>query len=239
MRDGAPEPLSLAPVPHMPKHTGKISAMTPLTPARTIRSATMEDVPGIARALGHAFGDDPLYRWLFPDVVTRRALSVRFHALFAGFAYVPDGVVDVIEERTEAPRPILRGAAWWDAPGHEAESRPSFLLRSLPHLAGMIGVSRLPEVSRYFRRVGEERPVEPHWYLAAMGADPVAQGTGVGSTLLRTGLARADADGFPTFLETMNHDNVGLYERYGFRITKVMEEAGYPTTYSMLRPTGG
>ena len=59
--------------------------------ARTVRSATMEDVPGIARALGLAFWEDPLYRWLFPDAMTRRARTVRFHALFAGFAYVPDG----------------------------------------------------------------------------------------------------------------------------------------------------
>lgn len=205
--------------------------------APTVRSATMEDVPGVARSLGHAFWDDPLYRWLFPDVMTRRARTTRFHALFAGFAYVPDGTADVVEERVESPpRPVVRGAAWWDAPGHGAEARPSFLLRSLPHLAGMVGFSRLPAVSRYFARVGEARPVEPHWYLAAVGADPVAQGTGVGSALMRAGLERADADGLPVFLETMSPDNLPFYERYGFRVTRVLDETGTPTAYSMLRP---
>lgn len=213
--------------------------MSPAAPTRTVRSATMEDVPGVARALGRAFWDDPLYQWLFPDVITRRARTLRFHAVFAGFAYVPHGVVDVVEDLVEPPpRPVVRGSAWWDAPGHEAESRPSVLLRSLPHLAGMIGVSRLPEVSRYFARVGEARPVEPHWYLAAVGADPVAQGTGAGSALMRTGLERADADGLPVHLETMNADNLDFYERYGFRVTKVMDETGTPTTYSMFRPAG-
>lgn len=205
--------------------------------ARTVRSATTEDVPGIARALGLAFWDDPLYRWLFPDVMTRRARTARFHALFAGFAYLPDGTVDVVEEQVESPpRPVVRGAAWWDAPGRDAQSRPSFLLRSLPHLAGMVGLSRLPAVSRYFARVGEARPTEPHWYLAAMGADPAVRGTGVGSALMRTGLERADADGLPVFLETMSPDNLPFYERHGFRVTKVMDETGTPTAYSMLRP---
>ncbi|GHD18949.1 GNAT family N-acetyltransferase [Nocardiopsis kunsanensis] len=207
--------------------------------APTVRSATAEDVPGIARALGLAFWDDPLYRWLFPDTMTRRARTVRFHALFAGFAYVPDGTVDVVQEQVESPpHPVVRGAAWWDAPGHDAESRPSFLLRSLPHLAGLVGLSRLPAVSRYFARVGEARPNEPHWYLAALGTDPVAQGAGAGSALMRTGLERADADGLPVFLETMNPDNLPFYERHGFRVTKIMDETGTPTAYSMLRPAG-
>ncbi|WP_241846129.1 GNAT family N-acetyltransferase [Streptomyces sp. MJM1172] len=50
-------------------------------------------------------------------------------------------------------------------------------------------------------------PQEPHWYLAVLGADPAAQGRGHGAALLRSGLAKADADGLATYLESSKASN--------------------------------
>ncbi|GHC76850.1 N-acetyltransferase [Nocardiopsis terrae] len=208
--------------------------MAPATTVRSVRTATMDDVPEMARVLGRAFCEDPLFRWLFPDPHLRMARSVRLSALEAGFGYVPHGRADVFEADEEGRR-IVRGAALWTPPGGNAESTAT-VLRSLPHLAALVGPGRLPEVMGYLAELKASAPEEPHWYLATLGTDPVARGAGVGSALLRAGLAQADSDGVAVYLETMNPSNIGYYERYDFRVVRSVNDPSFPSTYCMLRP---
>ncbi|KOX20840.1 N-acetyltransferase [Nocardiopsis sp. NRRL B-16309] len=215
--------------------------MPPTSTAEAVRTATMNDVPGVARVLGRAFANDPLPRWLFPDDDTRMARTVRLSAIVAGFGHVPRAdasVVDAREGTTDASgataAPVIRGAALWNPPEGGSEVT-SFLVRSLPHLAALVGLRRVPEVVRYLGELAHSRPEEPHWYLSMLGTDPVARGTGVGSRLLRAGLARADADGVPVYLETMNSANLGYYEKFDFRVVRVLNDARYPSTYCLMR----
>ncbi|RKS05534.1 acetyltransferase (GNAT) family protein [Nocardiopsis sp. Huas11] len=203
--------------------------MPPTSTAEAVRTATMNDVPGVARVLGRAFANDPLPRWLFPDDDTRMARTVRLSAVVAGFGHIPRADASVVETGG-----VIRGAALWEPPEGGPEDA-SFLLRALPHLVPLIGLSRIPDLVRYFGELAHSRPEEPHWYLALLGTDPVARGTGVGSRLLRAGLARADADGLPVYLETMNSANLGYYERFDFRVVRVLNDARYPSTYCLLR----
>lgn len=198
-----------------------------------VRTATMDDVPGITRVLSRAFHNDPLFRWLFPEEERRLAQVARFSALFAGFDYVPGGHSHVVE--SHEGRRVVRGAALWNPPAGKAEGTAS-LLRSLPHLVSLFGVRRMPEVARYFADLKASAPEEPHWYLAMLGTDPAARGRGVGTGLLQAGLAQADADGVPVFLETMNSANIGYYERYDFRVVRAVNDPNLPSTYCMMRP---
>jgi GNAT superfamily N-acetyltransferase len=63
---------------------------------------------------------------------------------------------------------------------------------------------------------------DPHWYLAAIGVDPAKQGGGLGSKLVRLGIARADRDNVAIYLETETESNLGFHEHLGF---EVLEEA--------------
>lgn len=80
------------------------------------------------------------------------------------------------------------------------------------------------------------RMPEPHWYLLVIGVDPELQGRGVGSALVRDGLAQADRNGHPCYLETSDPRNVAFYERHGF---VVLQEAslgtGGPPAWAMRR----
>jgi ribosomal protein S18 acetylase RimI-like enzyme len=58
----------------------------------------------------------------------------------------------------------------------------------------------------------------PHWYLYYVGVTPSQQGHGIGSALLASLLARADAEALPCYLETGVARNVGFYERHGFQV---------------------
>lgn len=64
----------------------------------------------------------------------------------------------------------------------------------------------------------ERVPDEPLWVLDHIGVSPAHQGRGVGRRPVEHGLALADADGIPAFLETGAARNVGYYERFGFRV---------------------
>nr|QQZ52074.1 GNAT family N-acetyltransferase [Phenylobacterium glaciei] len=48
----------------------------------------------------------------------------------------------------------------------------------------------------------------PHAYLWFLGVRPEAQGLGVGSRMLKAGLAKVDAAGLPAYLESSNEANV-------------------------------
>ncbi|WP_316042335.1 hypothetical protein [Nocardiopsis sp. CNR-923] len=69
-----------------------------------------------------------------------------------------------------------------------------------------------------------------------LGTDPVARGTGVGARLLCEGLARADADAVPVYLETTNPANIGYYEHHDFRVVRAVNQPSAPPAYCMLRP---
>ncbi|MBA3527977.1 MAG: GNAT family N-acetyltransferase [Propionibacteriaceae bacterium] len=58
-----------------------------------------------------------------------------------------------------------------------------------------------------------------------IGVDPTCQGRGLGESLMRPILSRADHDGVACYLETPNRGNVRFYERRGFQ---VMAETDIP-----------
>lgn len=206
------------------------------TLTRTVRTATMDDLPGVARVLGRAFHDDPLFLWLFPDAMRRIAQGTRASALMAGFTYIPLGYSTLVEAWEDADRgPVVRGAALWSPPAG-GDGGPASALRSLPHWLELVGPVRLPRVFRYFAALAAHAPREPHWHLQVLGADPAVGRSGVGSLLLKAGLERADADGAPVYLETMNPANVAYYTRFGFAVVDTLAEPGTPLTHLMLRP---
>ena len=68
---------------------------------------------------------------------------------------------------------------------------------------------------------------------------PEAQGAGLGARLLRQGLARADAEGMPAYLEATNRRIAALYARHGFAVLGVVASPGYPEIIPMWRPARG
>lgn len=79
-------------------------------------------------------------------------------------------------------------------------------------------------------------PDEPHWYLAVIGSDPTARGTGLGQALMRSRLDRCDAEHAPAYLESSNPDNVPYYQRFGFVITgEIQLPDGGPSLIPMWR----
>src|SRR6266540_346463 len=79
------------------------------------------------------------------------------------------------------------------------------------------------------------RRTEPHWYLPLIGVDPVHQGRGLGSALLRHALKNCDRDHLPAYLEATSPSSRRLYERHGFEATGEIQDAESHTMWPMLR----
>ena len=193
-----------------------------------------DEIPSAADVMANAFADAPRFRFLIPSAGRRQA-KLRWYWRATIRACLHSGcVVHVI--RGESGKPAVRAVAIWEPPG-QGEHSPRTLVRS-----GLWAAPIKLGLSAYWRRRALS-PVlsaldspQPCWYLNAIGVDPSEQRTGLGTALLRPMLVRIDEDGLPSFLDTSAPDNLGYYERFGFR---VMAESKLPNgipLWGMTRP---
>jgi GNAT superfamily N-acetyltransferase len=196
---------------------------------RVVRPFVRADLAATVAALARAFDDDPVMTWIFPDdQMRRRRLPSFFSAALRGTSAHPQGAEVAVQGDQ------VLGAAIWLPPG---AWRPP-LWRQLVALPGVVirlG-SRLSVASATYGALLRVHPARPHWYLSGIGIDPPVQGTGVGSQLLHSRLARCDTAGLPAYLESSKERNVPFYERHGFTVVgELTVPDGGPTLWLMWR----
>jgi GNAT superfamily N-acetyltransferase len=191
------------------------------------RLATHDDVTPLARALTRAFDDDPIAIWSCPAARPRPRMLERFYVT---------RVRQLLATGEVWTTPDRAGAALW-APPDRWRTTPredAAIARCMltPRLVG-----RLPLILYGLLAVVERShpPAPPHWYLAILGTDPVAQGRGIGSALLAPVLDRCDADGVGAYLESSKERNVDFYARHGFRVMQELRLPRGPRAWTMWR----
>lgn len=197
--------------------------MTRIIPTRT---AGAQDATAVQSILARAFQDDPAISFLWPDPAERRRRLPAFFALmWAGD--LADGGTCVMTEGGEA-------ATLWLPPKRRKASPWSMLLR-LPMLWRIFG-SAIPRALATGSAMEAHQPRHPHHYLHFAGCAPEHQGKGFGGGAIRAGIARAEADGLPCYLETATPENVPLYRALGFRVTAEWDVKGELHFWGMERP---
>lgn len=184
-----------------------------------IRQATAADTEAICAALARAFHDDPVAAFCLPSERRRPKQLRRFYAGRLR-TLLPDELVVCDDER--------RGAALWAAP-----DRWHVPMREL--LGNPSYNRRTPQALWGFARLDRIHPRRPHFYLSVLGVSPEAQGTGLGSQLLRPMLDRCDREGVGAYLESSKERNVPFYERHGFRVAQEVSFPRGPRMWAMWR----
>ncbi|MEU0540917.1 GNAT family N-acetyltransferase [Nocardia sp. NPDC005978] len=196
----------------------------------TVRPALASDIPTMAKVLGVAFSDDPVFTWLIPDDKTRPRRAAFMFEAFIRYQFFAHGGADVALDDNG----VLVGAAVWAPPG-KWNSGGAATLRVFPALARALRL-RLAQAGRMADAMAAHHPKEPHWYLAFIGTLPSARGRGFGQALLNSRLDRCDAEGAPAYLESSKPDNVPYYERFGFEKTGELDVTdGGPLMWPMWR----
>ena len=196
-----------------------------------VRLATEGDAEAIVRTLVRAFDRDPFVCWLVRDDAARPRRMHRYMDTALRRVTLPHAQVWVSEG--------CDAAALWAPPG-AWEMSLGQQLRLLPAVIEVVGARRLGTVAQGLAEVERRRPPQPWWFLALLGTDPDAQGRGLASRTLAPVLERCDRDGAVALLDTCSPDNLGFYERKGFRVMAEVDlPAGGPRCYTMRRDPHG
>jgi ribosomal protein S18 acetylase RimI-like enzyme len=200
--------------------------MTAATLATEIRTAHRADAGRALALLTRAFESDPLARWAFPDDRSYRTYFPQFARGLGGRAFDVD-TADCAAE--------LSGIALWLPPG--ADSNETLLMGALE---GGAEQGRLPALDSLMSQMAKAHPRERHWYLPLIGVDPVCQGEGIGSALLRHAIDRIDESDCPlAYLEASDPATVGFYRRVGFEPVGEIQAGDSPVMVPMVRGRRG
>ncbi len=172
-----------------------------------------EQISNATAVLARAFHNDPVNCYVFPDEKDRK---VRNPSVFTAFIRYVLRVGEVWT--TEAQ---LKGVSLWFSPGSD-ENNPEYLKKSglddLPKLMGEEAAKRYEHYERTMEVLRKQAVPDPHWYLSFIGVDPEWQGFGIGGTLVKPVLERADKDRIPCYTETGQLKNLSFYRKHGFAI---------------------
>ena len=195
----------------------QIQDLTPRTP-RTVRP---HEQSAAISTIVLAFATDPMTRWSWPNPADYLRIMPQVTRAFGGAAF--DHASAFCTDGHE-------GVALWLPPGvsPDEEAMAGLFEQSLDE-------GRLQEMGTVFEQMAQFHPTEPHWYLPLIGVDPVHQGTGVGSALLRHVTDRFDRDGAVAYLESSNPRNIPLYERHGFKQVGQIQAGSSPVMVAMVR----
>jgi len=182
-------------------------------------------VRGAARAVSESFFDNEIWVWLLPRDWQRRRLLPRHYRAMIRRVYIPRAAAWTTPETA--------GASLWFPPGTLAMGRRE----RLAEVASLLpeGLDSLGRGGRWERLLARHHPRQPHWYLQTLAVAPAAQRRGVGTALVAPGLARADAEGMPVFLETQRESNIPYYRRFGFELTEEISLPDSPPLWLMWR----
>ena len=174
-----------------------------------------DHIPAAGALLARALIEDGLAKHMYPDQEERKAripwhfsAMVRYGVLFGRVL-------------TTAGEP--RGVAVWLAPGETAMTDNRIAAAGLDASHAVLGedaFGRFLNVTAQVEPYREQDVPPQHWYLALVGVDPYHGCKGIGGSLLRPILSKADAGGLPCYLETAEERNVSFYQKHGFETVR-------------------
>jgi ribosomal protein S18 acetylase RimI-like enzyme len=179
----------------------------------------------IAKTLARAFQNEEACSFIFPDPEVRaKRLIAMFRVIVAN-----DAPAGSIYQSVGGEAITL-----WRAPEKATGTSWEFARSLFPFIAALgFGIGRGLRVSGLIEK---HHPSEPFHYLHFAGCAPEHQGKGFGGAAIRAGLAQADADHLPAYLETATERNLGLYGGLGFEVIAQWSVTRGLPFWGMLRP---
>ena len=184
-----------------------------------IRKLDPSQLEAASNALMMGFSTDPFQRWLMPDPTIYYKNFKKWTINTCKQSFLEEGVFG--DENNY-------GTAVWFPPGFDIDfADVSETYKEIPK-------DRKAEAFKMFDMMGESR-VHDAWYLEYLAVDPLKQGLGLGSSILKESLKVIDEAGEAAYLESSNPQNMSLYERFGFRFLKKIQIGSSPQINIMFR----
>ncbi len=169
-----------------------------------------------------AFTEDPVERWLYPELADYLTHFPKFLAAFGGRAF---------DQQTVWCLGEYSAVALWLPPGVEPDGDAIGAV-----LTETVSSDKHQDTFAVLEQMGAAHPTFPHWYLPWFGVDSALQEQGIGGQLMEHCLVKiTDTDHFPAYLETPNPRTIAFYERHGFEVTGMVQAGECPPITFMLR----
>jgi len=198
---------------------------------RELQSLTKAQISLASESFAGTFRDYPVSIHYYPDEMERKSGLTVFFEFLLHYCHKYGEVYTT--------SPDLEGVAAW-LPSEYFPMTNWRILRSVP-IRVVIDFFRggNGQMSTFSETIDEAHArLVPfrHYFLQVIGVDPIHQGKGLASKLIRPILERLDEENLPCYLETLDYPTVPIYEHFGFQ---VLEEIRIPGTdlknWSMLR----
>ena len=187
-----------------------------------VRPVQLNEADRFAATMTLALAADPSTRWVTPDAGQYVRMMMPISLAFGGQAAIERNSAYVLGE--------FLGVAIFLPPGVPPDDEKMGEI-----FAGVVPEPHLAAVYALFEKMSEFHPTAPHWYLPLIGVDPAYQGRGVGSALMRHGLATCDRDGTIAYLEATGPRSLPFYNRHGFETIGEIVIGNSPPMYPMVR----
>jgi ribosomal protein S18 acetylase RimI-like enzyme len=79
---------------------------------------------------------------------------------------------------------------------------------------------KIMDAMEFFQYIKKDVQMSKYWYLSPVAVDPLYQGKGFASFLIRKKLKEVDDRHMECLLETQGDENEAFYKRYGFKTIK-------------------
>jgi GNAT superfamily N-acetyltransferase len=207
-------------------NTGPSEPLPRRRPQHQIITATVADTGALSQVIADAFYDLPQSQWLIPDLAARREILPGYFRIMVERALAA-GTVHTTADRS--------AAALWIAVSSEGAPQPDDYAARLAEVTG-------PWAGRFtaFDAVLERNHPAgfAHHHLAILAVEPIRQGEGTGSALLRAYHHALDQGlNLPAYLEAAQWRTRQLYRRHGYLPSGLfyLPEGG-PPMFPMARP---
>ena len=200
------------------------------TPISLMRA---DQVPSAARVLANAFADAPRFDYLLQGDARRHAKLTWYWGAVIRVCIQSGLTVQVVSGVT---RSTVRAVAIWEPPQQVKHSIFTLVRSGLMTAPLRLGLPAYRRRRALGRLIAELDPPHPCWYLDTIGVEPSDQRTGLGTALLSSILLKIDEQALPSFLDTSAPDNLGYYERFGFRVTAESSLPNGRPLWGMTRP---
>ena len=168
-----------------------------------------------------AFTDDPVERWLYPELPEYVTHFPKFLMAFGGRAF---------DQRTVWHLGDFSAVAFWLPPGEVPDGDVIGAV-----LEETVSPSKHSDTFAVLEQMDNAHPTYSHWYLPWFGVDSVLQGRGLGGELMQQCLEIVDESHLPAYLETPNPRTLSFYSRHGFEVTGAAMAGACPPITFMLR----
>ena len=168
-----------------------------------VRKATLAEIGRLCRTAMHAFVDDPVMRWMYPEYESySEGDGATFDWVFRRWlAY----------DETYTTDDCVALAAFIPPGRPEVEVTNAIPVSEHP-------ADRLARFAAIGTIMAANTPPEPHWYLNLLATHPHWQRQGLGTMVMQPIVERCDAEGLPLYLETETEENVAYYGHLGFTV---------------------